>query len=111
MAADGGALAVDKISSDVRLPYETLFVGTGVYNTDRTIDIKHQEFAHGYSVYIIRFIPGEPDAPSFDLVQNGTIRLDLKFTDLIPSTATAIVYAKFDSFVENDKERNTTMDC
>ena len=71
--------------------YETLFVGTGVYNTDRTIDIKRQEFAHGYAMYIIRLMPGEPDAPSFDLVQNGSVRLELKFKDPIPSTATAIV--------------------
>ena len=90
--------------------YETLSVETGVYNKDRTIDIKHKEFAHGYSMYIIRLIPGEPDAPTFDLVQNGSIRLELEIKDHIPSTATAIVYAELDSLVEIDRGRNVTMD-
>ena len=66
--------------------YETLFVGA-----DRTIDIKRHEFAHGYSMYTIRLMPGKPDAPSFDLVHNGSVRLELKFKDTIPSTATAML--------------------
>ena len=36
---------------------------------DRTIDIKRQEFAHGYFMYIIQLmLPVNPDAPTFDLV-------------------------------------------
>ena len=48
----------------------------------RTIDIKRQELAHGYSMYFLGFIPGEPDALSFDLVQNGSVRLELNFKGL-----------------------------
>ena len=72
--------------------------------------MKRHEFAHGYSMYVIRLMPGEPDAPSFDLAQNGSVQLELKFKDPIPSTATTIVYAEFDSFVEIDRERYVTMD-
>ena len=40
--------------------FETLFVGTDVYKKDRTIDIKHQEFAQGYYLYIKRLMPVYP---------------------------------------------------
>ena len=88
--------------------YETL--SGRAYNIDRTIDIKRQEFALGYSMYIIRVMLGEPDASTYGLVQKGSVRLELKFRDPIPSTVSAIVYAEFDSFVEIDREQNVIMD-
>ena len=75
-----------------------------------TVDIKRQVFGHGYSVYIIRLMRDKPDAPSFNLLQNGSVQLQLKFTDTTINRHHYRICLIL-RLVKIDRERNITMDC
>ena len=86
--------------------YQTLFDGTGLRNDNASIAIDREDFAQGYTMYVLPTTHGEPDSTAYDVVQRGQIRLEMKFKEAIPSTTTAIIYAEFDGQIELDRDRN-----
>ena len=47
---------------------------------------------------------------TFDLVLNGSIRLEMKFKTAITETLTAVVYAEYDNLLEIDRDRSVILD-
>lgn len=104
------ALTPNFATNDYLEAYETLFTGNGIKNDLRTIDITRKEYPNGYSLVIIPFCPSEPDSVGFDLIRNGTLRLEMKFAQALPTSATVIVYGEFDSVLEITKDRQVVLD-
>ena len=104
------ALTPNFAANDYLEVYETLFTGNGIKNDLRTIDITRAEYPNGYSLIIIPFCPSEPDSVGFDLINNGTLRLEMKFAEALTSSATVLVYAEFDSVLEINKDRQIVLD-
>lgn len=90
--------------------YNTLYDGSGILNEDRTLSIDRNAYANGYTMYIIRLSPGEPDCIAYELTQKGNIRLEMKFKAPLTKTVTAIVYAEYDDQLEIDHDRNIIID-
>ena len=104
------ALTPDFANGNFVRAYETLFSGLGIRNEDKAVDIRRVEYAQGYTLYILRLCAGEPDSIAYDLVQNGTVRLEMKFETPLPTTVTALVYAEYDNIIEIDRDRNVILD-
>ena len=87
-----------------------MFNGIGTTIDDRFTDISRTEYPNGYTLYIIQLCPGEPDGMTFDLVQNGSVRLEMKFKTAVVETLTALVYAEYDNLLEIDRDRSVILD-
>ena len=74
------------------------------------MDITRAEYPNGYSLIIIPLYQSEPDNVWFDLINNGTLRLEMKVAEAPPSSAMVLVYAEFDSVLEKNKERQIVLD-
>ena len=88
----------------------SLYDGTGMRNEDRTLAINRENYPKGYTLYVIKMNPGEPDCAAYDLVQKGSIRLEMKFKEPLAKTVTTLVYAEYDSQMEIDHDRNVMME-
>ena len=44
-----------------------------------------------------------------DLVQNGSVRLEMKFKKAVVETPTALVYAEYDNLLEIDRDRSVIL--
>lgn len=86
--------------------FQSLFTGNGMTNDDRSLCINIDEFAKGYTLFVIQLSPGEPDSANYDLIQRGAIRLEMKFKVALPATATAIVYAEYEGQIEITRDRS-----
>ena len=104
------ALTPDFTNGNFVRAYETLFTGMGIRNEDKSVEVRRVEYAEGYTLYILRLCAGEADSIAYDLVQNGTVRLEMKFKTPLPTTVTALVYAEFDNIIEIDRDRNVILD-
>ena len=47
---------------------------------------------------------------TFDLVQNGSVRLEMKFKTTVVETLTTLVYAEYDNLLEIDQDRSGVLD-
>jgi hypothetical protein len=90
--------------------YMNLFTGTGKVNQDEGNGIDRSEFDSGYALYVFDLTPDISENDSFNLVRNGTVRLNMKFSAGLPRTITAVVYAEFENIIEIDRNRNIVFD-
>ena len=90
--------------------FETLFTGVGIKNEDKSVDIRRIDYPRGYTVYVLHLCPGEPDSLAYDLVQNGTVRLEIKFATPLSDTVSANVYAEFKNQIEISSSRYIILD-
>ena len=104
------ALSPDFTSGDYVEAFQTLFTGTGMTNEDKSLSITRDEYAKGYTLYVIQLSPGEPDSSVYDLTQKGAIRLEMRFKTALTSTITALVYSEFQDQLAIDRDRSIIID-
>ena len=90
--------------------YSNLFAGTGKLMKDEGTDIKREDFAGGYALYVFDLTADLAEEGHFNLMKHGNVRLDLKFGAALPNTINVIAYAEFESVLEIDKSRNIIVD-
>ena len=90
--------------------YSNLFAGTGKLMKDEGTDIKREDFAGGYALYVFDLTADLAEEGHFNLMKHGNVRLDLKFGTALPNTINVIAYAEFESVLEIDKSRNVIVD-
>ena len=91
--------------------YMSLFVGTGKYMKDESIDITRADFPAGYALYAYDLTPDLADEGGhFNLQREGSVRLDLKFTQGLPTTINVVVYAEFQNIIELNRNREVIFD-
>lgn len=103
-------LALNYTSGQYVNAFMNLFTGTGKANQDEGNDIDRSEFDSGYALYVFDLTPDISENDSFNLVRNGTVRLNMKFGAALARTITAVVYAEFENIIEIDRNRNIVFD-
>ena len=88
----------------------SLFAGTGKLMKDEGTDIKREDFAGGYALYVFDLTEDLAEEGHFNLMKHGNVRLDLKFGTALPNTINVIAYAEFEGVLEIDKSRNVIVD-
>jgi hypothetical protein len=99
-------LSLDFTNNQYIISFMSLFNGTGKENRDEGNDIDRSDFADGYALYAFDLSPDLSEDDHFNLVRQGTVRVDLKFALALPHTVTVIAYAEFENIIEVDRNRN-----
>jgi len=90
--------------------YMSLFSGTGRQNRDLGLDISRTEYKDGYTLYAFDLTPDMSQEGHFNLIRQGSLRLDMKFGAALPNTITVIAYGEFENLIEIDRSRNIVFD-
>src|SRR6218665_2361958 len=91
-------------------PYATLFTGTGKWKRDEGNLISPEEFASGYALYAFDPTADQCEGEHFNLVRQGNVRVDLKFSAALTNTINVIAFAEFENILEIDRSRNVLFD-
>ena len=87
--------------------YSTLFRGTGIYHFDKGHQITKRQFDKG--CFMLAFdLTADQASNSMceNLLNDGNIRIEGRFSDPLSSTITCIVYSEFNAVMEINKNRN-----
>ncbi|KAG8238383.1 hypothetical protein J437_LFUL018337 [Ladona fulva] len=92
--------------------YHTFFSGTGIHFLNEGNAISREAYPHGYCLTAFDLTP---DLSSnlhshWNLVRQGSLRLDVRFEQALPDTLTCVIYADFDNIIEIDRSRNVLVD-
>ena len=90
--------------------YMSLFSGVGSINDDIGNYIDREDFAGGYALYAFDLTPDLAESGHFNLVREGNLRVDLKFTLPLVNTINVIAYAEFQNIIEIDRNKNILFD-
>jgi len=90
--------------------YMSLFSGTGKLYKDEGLDIQRTEYGQGYTLYAFDLTPDQADGDHFQLIKEGSLRIDMSFGGGLPNTVNVIAYAEFENILEIDRSRNVVMD-
>jgi len=91
--------------------YSAVFAGTGKLARDEGLDITREDYSGGYALYCYDLTPDlAEDIGHFNLIKQGNIRLDLKFSQALANTINVIAYAEFESVLEIDRNRAVIYD-
>ena len=88
--------------------FHSLFDVTGSVNCNDDLDLSRTDYPNGNCLYAFR-LAHQSDGV-FDLTHNGSIRIDLKFSEALESTVNVIVYAEYENVVQMDQARNLILD-
>lgn len=92
--------------------YHTLFSGTGMHFLNEGNDISREAYSGGYSVAVFDLTPdlSAGSMTHWNLVKNGSVRLEVAFQTALTETTNCLIYGEFDSVIEIDKKRNVVVD-
>jgi len=90
--------------------YLTLFSGSGKLFRDEGLDIDRSDYPHGYAIYAFDLTPDESEDGHFNLVREGSLRLDLKFAVALPNTINVLVYSESENVLQIDRNKNIIFD-
>ena len=96
-------------NNDIR-SYISLFTGTGQMNTNEGNHISRKAYGEGYSLFAFNLSPDSHSADAFQLIKQGSLRLEMHFKNSLSTTINVVVYAEFDNIIEVDKARNILHD-
>jgi hypothetical protein len=82
-------------------PYVSLFGNNFLKNED--IDITHRDFKRGYAIY--RLTAREDNKSKWLLPDQGTVRLELKFSKPLPEAVTVLIYACLEGLISIDNQK------
>ena len=88
--------------------YRNLFLACGKLNANEGIDISHNEFKDGYTLFGFDLSPSICNGGHSEPVKQGTLKIELEFQKALPSTISVIAYAEFENTIAVDKFRNVT---
>ena len=77
---------------------------------DEGTDIRRENFASGYALYVFDLTANLAEKGHFNLMKHGNVCLDLKFGTALAYTIYVIAYAEFESVLEIYKSRNIIID-
>ena len=87
-----------------------LFTGTGKQFMDSGNSIERSDYSRGYTLYAFDLTPDLGEDDHFNLIKEGNVRVDMKFSVALPNTINVIVYAEFENIIEIDRTRNVIFD-
>lgn len=92
--------------------YHTLFSGTGIHYMNEGNDISRDEYADGYCLFAFDLTPdlSAHYAGHWNLVKNGSVRIEVRFDKPLTKTINCLLYAEFDNVLEIDSARQVVID-
>jgi hypothetical protein len=91
--------------------YNSLFMSTGIQNSDSGNDISRKEYPNGYCLIPFDLTPDIGAHEKYWNVQKtGSLGIDLRFGQPLECTVTVVVFAEFENLIEIDKDRNIIID-
>lgn len=99
-------------SNDFITMYHTLFSGTGIHFLNEGNAISREDYQNGYCLTAFDLTPdlSASSISHWNLIKNGSLRIELRFDKALTETINCIVYAEFDNIIEIDKNRNVIVD-
>lgn len=89
--------------------YNTLFSGTGIHYYDKGHQVTKDLFDKAYFMLAFDLTADNSYNSFYNNIQNqGTIRIEGKFSEALKEPVTCLVYCEFNSTIEIDKNRNIT---
>ena len=85
-------------------------MGTGKWMRDERNGKSREDFPGGYALYAFDLTADLSENNHFNLIRQGYIRLDMKFSQTLASTINVIAFAEFESILEIDRSRNVIFD-
>ena len=86
-------------------PFVNLFEAAEKWNKDAGLQIKRNMFDQGYAIYAFNLAPSDLGEEYINLVQQGSVRLEVKFAANTTETLNCIAYAEFPALIEVDHSR------
>jgi hypothetical protein len=88
--------------------YSTLFASTGLLKSSQGIQISKSMYKNGYFIlaFDLRADSSSNSAACTSLTEQGTIRIEARFSKPLSETINCMVHMEFDACVEIDKNRN-----
>ncbi|XP_031342035.1 uncharacterized protein F54H12.2-like [Photinus pyralis] len=92
--------------------YHTLFSGSGIHFLNEGNNVSRLDYPHGYCLMTFDLTPdlSANATTHWNLVKNGSLRIEVGFQDALTETVNCLVYAEFDNVIEIDKHRNVIAD-
>ena len=91
--------------------YLSLFQSTGKYRSDEGNTISRGDYPAGYTLYGFNLSQdNSTENACLNLVREGNLRLDFKFSAPLPETINLIIYSEFDGLIEIDRLKNIITD-
>ena len=85
------------------MAYQTLFSGLGIHHANTGLQITHELYMKGYFMLLFDLTPDNSASEGHtDLADNGKIRIELKFDDVLSDALTVLLYLKYDANVQID---------
>lgn len=107
----GQPLSLDFPNGIYMEAYNTLFTGTGIHWKDEGNHLSYEDYAGGNTLFCFDLSPDlSASEPHWNLQRQGTLRLEVKFSEALPVAVNCIVYAEFQNLIEIDKNRNVIVD-
>src|SRR5204862_4300142 len=94
------------------MAYHSLFSGSGIQFSNSGLLINRDDYDDGYCLMAFDLTPdlSASDTTHWNLVRNGSVRMELGFDDALDETVNCLVYAEFDNVIEIDRHRNVNVD-
>ena len=90
--------------------YSTLFSGTEKQFKDEDNGISRDDCGRGYTLFAFDLTPDLSEDDHFNLVKQGSLRIELHFATELVNTVHVIAYAEFENILEIDRHRNVFFD-
>lgn len=104
-------LEIDYMSNQFVQAYMSLFSGAGKAYKNEGNAISRAEFPRGYSVYAFDLSPDINDAGDhFNLLREGSLRIDMAFAQPLDNTINVIAYAEFENVLQIDRSKHILFD-
>ncbi|XP_070546141.1 uncharacterized protein F54H12.2-like [Ptychodera flava] len=91
--------------------YETLFSGTDIFTGDKGHNLDRDDFVGGNCLFAFNLTPDlSTGGEHFNIVDSGTLSIEVHFDIALQETVNLIVYAEFDNIIQIDKPQNIITD-
>ncbi|XP_062383562.1 uncharacterized protein F54H12.2-like [Sardina pilchardus] len=90
--------------------FYNLYLASGRHMKDQSLIFTKNDFPHGYCLFLFNLTNDEENSGVLSPMNNGCLRLDMRFNQALPQTMTLVVYAAFDSILEINSRRQVLTD-
>lgn len=90
--------------------YNSLLLGSEKLATNKGIYINRDEYSKGFTMYCYDLSPDMNSGSYLNLIRQGNLRIELKFSKPLPKTISLLVYCEIQSVIEITKQRSVLCD-
>jgi hypothetical protein len=90
--------------------YRTLFEGPYSHHSNVGLQVTHDMYIAGYFMLLFDLTPDLGASGHSSHMDNGDIRLELKFSKPLPDSITCLLYLQFDNSIRIDVSRKVSSD-